>query len=88
MSRFATRWLNRAGRPVKLLIDYTEELIAGNPRHGAVIKIKTGVKRNGLMIAEHIEFYFDSGAYGAYRPARLSGRRARYPWPLSRRPTA
>ena len=58
----------RAGRPVKLLIDYTEELIAGNPRHGAVIKIKTGVKKNGLMIAEHIEFIFDSGAYGAYRP--------------------
>ena len=58
----------RTGRPVKLLIDYTEELIAGNPRHGAVIKIKTGVKKNGLMIAEHIEFYFDSGAYGAYRP--------------------
>ena len=57
-----------ARRPVKLLIDYTEELTAGNPRHGAVIKIKTGVKRNGLMIAEHVEFYFDSGAYGSYRP--------------------
>jgi carbon-monoxide dehydrogenase large subunit len=57
-----------ARRPVKLLIDYSEELTAGNPRHGAVIKIKTGVKRNGLMIAEHIEFYFDSGAYGSYRP--------------------
>jgi CO/xanthine dehydrogenase Mo-binding subunit len=58
----------RTGRPVKLMLDYTEELIAGNPRHGAVIKIKTGVKKNGLMIAEHIEFYFDSGAYGSYRP--------------------
>jgi CO/xanthine dehydrogenase Mo-binding subunit len=58
----------RTGRPVKLLIDYTEELIAGNPRHGAVIKIKSGVMKNGLMIAEHIEFYFDSGAYGSYRP--------------------
>lgn len=58
----------QAGRPVKLLMNYSEELVAGNPRHAAVIKIKTGVKRNGLMIAEHIEFYFDSGAYGAYRP--------------------
>jgi len=58
----------RAGRPVKLMMDYNEELVAGNPRHGAVIKIKTGVKRNGLIIAEHIEFYFDSGAYGSYRP--------------------
>jgi carbon-monoxide dehydrogenase large subunit len=58
----------KAGRPVKLVIDYTEELMAGNPRHGAVIKIKTGVKRNGIIIAEHIEFVFDSGAYGSYRP--------------------
>ncbi|MBM2806113.1 MAG: Xanthine dehydrogenase family protein molybdopterin-binding subunit [Deltaproteobacteria bacterium] len=58
----------QAGRPVKLTIDYTEELMAGNPRHGAVIKIKTGVMKNGLMIAEHIEFVFDSGAYGSYRP--------------------
>jgi CO/xanthine dehydrogenase Mo-binding subunit len=58
----------RTGRAVKLSIDYTEELMAGNPRHGAVVKVKTGVKKNGLMIAEHVEFVFDSGAYGAYRP--------------------
>jgi xanthine dehydrogenase molybdenum-binding subunit len=58
----------KTGRPVKFLIDYTEELIAGNPRHGATIKIKTGVKRNGLLIAQQMEFIFDSGAYGAYRP--------------------
>ena len=56
------------GRSVKLLIDYTEELIAGNPRHGAVIKVKTGVKKNGILIAQHVQFVFDSGAYGAYRP--------------------
>jgi len=58
----------KTGRPVKLLIDYTEELTAGNPRHGAVVKVKTGVKKNGLLIAQHVEFVFDSGAYGAYRP--------------------
>jgi CO/xanthine dehydrogenase Mo-binding subunit len=58
----------KSGRPVKLVIDYTEELMAGNPRHGAVIKVKTGVKKNGILIAEHVQFIFDSGAYGAYRP--------------------
>jgi carbon-monoxide dehydrogenase large subunit len=58
----------RTGHPVKLLIDYAEELMAGNPRHGAVIKVKTGVKKNGIMIAQHVQFAFDSGAYGAYRP--------------------
>jgi CO/xanthine dehydrogenase Mo-binding subunit len=58
----------KTGRPVKFLVDYTEELIAGNPRHGATIKIKTGVKKNGLLIAQRMEYIFDSGAYGAYRP--------------------
>jgi len=57
-----------SGRPVKLLIDYSEELMAGNPRHGAVITVKTGVKSNGILIAQHVQFVFDSGAYGAYRP--------------------
>ncbi|HEX6172927.1 MAG TPA: molybdopterin cofactor-binding domain-containing protein, partial [Candidatus Binatia bacterium] len=58
----------KSGRPVKLLIDYSEELASGNPRHGAVIRVKTGVKKNGMMIAQRIEFVFDSGAYGSYRP--------------------
>ena len=58
----------RSGRPVKLLVDYTEELMAGNPRHGAVITVKTGVKKNGILISQHVRFVFDSGAYGAYRP--------------------
>lgn len=58
----------KTGRPVKFLIDYTEELVAGNPRHGGTIKIKTGVKKNGLIIAQHMEIIFDSGGYGAYRP--------------------
>jgi CO/xanthine dehydrogenase Mo-binding subunit len=35
----------RCGRSVKFQVDYTEELIAGNPRHAATIKIKTGVKK-------------------------------------------
>ncbi|MGH7825018.1 MAG: xanthine dehydrogenase family protein molybdopterin-binding subunit [Candidatus Binatia bacterium] len=55
-------------RPVKLLLDYAEELLAGNPRHGGTILIKTGVKRNGVIIAQRIQFLFDSGAYGSYRP--------------------
>ena len=58
----------RTARPVKMLVDYAEELIAGNPRHGAVITVKTGVKKNGILIAQHVQFVFDSGAYGAYRP--------------------
>lgn len=59
----------KSGQPVKMLMDYTEELTAGNPRHASIIKIKTGVKKNGIIVAHHIEFLFDSGAYASMKPA-------------------
>jgi len=59
----------KSGQPVKMLMDYTEELTAGNPRHAAIIKIKTGVKKDGTIVAHHIEFLFDSGAYASMKPA-------------------
>ena len=36
----------RTGRPVRMVMDYVEELTAGNPRHAAIIQLKTGVKRD------------------------------------------
>ncbi|TMA08815.1 MAG: hypothetical protein E6J89_14035 [Deltaproteobacteria bacterium] len=58
----------KSGRPVKMVMDYDEELMAGNPRHPAMIKVKTGVKKDGTIIAQHMDFVFDSGAYGAMKP--------------------
>lgn len=58
----------RCGRPVKFLMNYSEEFIAGNPRHASVIRVKTGVKKNGLITALQIRYVFDSGAYAAFRP--------------------
>ena len=59
----------KSGQPVKMVMDYSEELTAGNPRHPSIIKIKTGVKKNGTIVAHHIDFLFDSGAYGSMKPA-------------------
>lgn len=58
----------KSGRPVKMVVDYSEEFIAGNPRHAAAITIRSGVKKTGKIVAQHIRFVFDSGAYGSYRP--------------------
>lgn len=64
----------KSGHPVKMVMDYDEEFVAGNPRHSSIIKVKTGVKRDGTLIAHHMEFIFDSGAYGAFKPnAFLNG---------------
>ena len=59
----------KSGQAVKMIMDYTEELTAGNPRHASIIKIKTGVKKNGAIVAHHIDFLFDSGAYASMKPA-------------------
>lgn len=58
----------KSGCPVKIVVDYAEEFIAGNPRHAAVITIRTGVNKTGEILAHHIRFVFDSGAYGSQRP--------------------
>ena len=58
----------KSGRPVKLVMDYYDEFIAGNPRHAAVIRVKTGVKKDGRLVAQRMEHIFDSGAYGAFKP--------------------
>ena len=59
----------KSGQPVKMIMDYTEELTAGNPRHPSIIKVKTGVKKDGTITAHHMDFLFDSGAYGSMKPA-------------------
>jgi CO/xanthine dehydrogenase Mo-binding subunit len=64
----------KSGRPVKIVMDYSEEFLAGNPRHASIIRVKTGVKKDGTIVAHHMEFVFDSGAYGAFKPnAFLNG---------------
>ena len=58
----------RTGRPVKMVVDQVEELGAGNPKHAAVMRVRTGVTRDGLITAHLQEMYFDSGAYAGLMP--------------------
>jgi len=58
----------RSGRPVKMVMDYVEEFTAGNPRHAALIQLKTGVTREGTMVAHQARVLFNSGAYGGFKP--------------------
>ena len=57
----------RSGRPVKMIMSYTEELMAGNPRHPAVVTIKTGVKSDGTFWARHSTVVYNGGAYSGFR---------------------
>ncbi len=55
-------------RPVKMVMDYEDEFSAGNPRHAAIVKVKSGVSKDGRILAHHMDFVFDGGAYGAFKP--------------------
>ena len=55
--------LSRAtGRPVKLVFDYAEELLAGGHRHPAVISLRTGVDHDGRFTAMKARIHFSGGA--------------------------
>lgn len=58
----------RSGRPVKIVMDYEEEFIAANPRHASIVTVKTGVGKDGVIISQHVEIIYDSGAYAAFKP--------------------
>jgi carbon-monoxide dehydrogenase large subunit len=58
----------RLGRPVRMIMTYTEELSAANPRHAAEIVVKTGLKKDGRIMARQIKVYWNGGAYGAMKP--------------------
>jgi CO/xanthine dehydrogenase Mo-binding subunit len=51
-----------------MVMDYIQELMAGNPRHPAVMTIKTGVMKDGTIKARQARAVFDSGAYAAFKP--------------------
>src|SRR5256886_13194147 len=55
-------------RPGKMVMDYIQELMAGNPRHPAIITLKTGVTRDGQILAHQVRVGFKSGAYGGFKP--------------------
>ena len=58
----------KTGHPVKMVMSYAEELQAANPRHAALVSLRTGVTNDGTMTARQARIVFNSGAYGALRP--------------------
>jgi CO/xanthine dehydrogenase Mo-binding subunit len=70
-----TYYLARAARrAVKFVESYQEELQDGQPRHAAVVMLRTGVKKDGTLWAWDARVYYNGGAYGARTPQnRMNG---------------
>jgi CO/xanthine dehydrogenase Mo-binding subunit len=57
----------KAGRPVQWVLT-REEVFLIAVRHAAVVRIKTGVKRDGTLHARTVEAVYDTGAYADIGP--------------------
>ncbi|MDM0108060.1 xanthine dehydrogenase family protein molybdopterin-binding subunit [Variovorax sp. J22R24] len=61
----------KARKPVKLILSREEDFESVRARHPATIRMKTGVKRDGTIVARETELLLDGGAYGDDSPGVL-----------------
>jgi CO/xanthine dehydrogenase Mo-binding subunit len=61
----------KARKPVKLILSREEDFESVRARHPATIRMKTGVKRDGTLVAREVELLLDGGAYGDDSPGVL-----------------
>ena len=62
----------KSGRPVKLIYDRGEDMAATTKRHPALVRHRTGLSRDGRLLAQDIEVVIDGGAYVTLSPVVLS----------------
>ncbi len=62
----------KSGRPVKIIYDRMEDMVATTKRHPSRTRHRTAVDRNGKILGGEIEFVIDGGAYATLSSVVLS----------------
>ncbi len=62
----------KANRPVKMIYDRVEDLLATTKRHPSIVRHRTGVKKDGRITAMDVEVILDGGAYATLSAVVLS----------------
>src|ERR1700689_2491147 len=62
----------KSGRPVKMIYDRAEDMAATTKRHPSRTRHRTGLMRDGKLVAMDIDFTLDGGAYMTLSPVVLS----------------
>lgn len=62
----------KCGRPVKMVYDRAEDFAFTTKRHPAIVHHRTGVTRDGRLVAAEIDLILDGGAYCTLSPVVLS----------------
>ncbi|MGH9958905.1 MAG: xanthine dehydrogenase family protein molybdopterin-binding subunit, partial [Pyrinomonadaceae bacterium] len=62
----------KSGKPVKIVYDRAEDMVATTKRHPSRTRHRTAVGEDGKLLAMDIEFIIDGGAYCTLSPVVLS----------------
>ena len=62
----------KSGRPVKMIYDRVEDMLATTKRHPSYVRHKTGLKKDGRITAMDVDVVIDGGAYVTLSPVVLS----------------
>jgi CO/xanthine dehydrogenase Mo-binding subunit len=62
----------KSGKPVKMIYDRAEDMVATTKRHPSRTRHKTAVSNDGKLVAMEIDFVIDGGAYCTLSPVVLS----------------
>jgi CO/xanthine dehydrogenase Mo-binding subunit len=62
----------KSRRPVKIIYDRVEDMVATTKRHPSIVRHRTGVTRDGTLVAMDIDVLLDGGAYVTLSPVVLS----------------
>ncbi len=59
----------RLGRPVKICLNREEVFYMHRGRHPVLMRMRTGVTKEGKLTGMHLQTLLDGGGYGSYGPA-------------------
>jgi CO/xanthine dehydrogenase Mo-binding subunit len=62
----------KSGRPVKIVYDRVEDMLATTKRHPSLVRHRTGVRKDGRITAMDVDVVIDGGAYVTLSPVVLS----------------
>ena len=62
----------KSGRPVKIIYDREEDMVATTKRHPSIVRHRTAVTKDGRLVAMDIDVLMDGGAYVTLSPTVLS----------------
>jgi CO/xanthine dehydrogenase Mo-binding subunit len=62
----------KAGAPVRLVLNRDEDMTTMRARHPGTLRVRTGAKADGTLVAREMEVWLDGGAYADDSPAVMN----------------